>query len=104
MEHGATGRNSPQQGDGPNTATATGRPASNPEEWMHIETRRFTEPTNKDHGLGFLNNCARHMPSFLNARLLQDILHGVKDVNDSIMNGLVVAVALGLPRLQEDMR
>ena len=42
------------------------------------------------------------MPTFIKARVAQDRLHGVTDVNASIKNGLGVAVELALPSLQTD--
>ena len=57
---------------------------------------------NKEPGLSFLAQCTPHMSSFIKARVLQDMLHGMDNANDSLMNGLAVAMELGLPSLQEE--
>ena len=92
----------PPQEDCPEQPTTCEHPDASSDEWLHIETKRFAESTNNDPSLQFLTNCTPRMSAFLKARVLQDIFQGVQDVNDSIANGLAVALKLGMPALQEE--
>ena len=88
------------QSDEPSRTPTADRPDSNSAEPLHVATKRLMNLISQDASLSFLEKCSPHMSSFIKARVLQDMLHGLNDTNGSVVNGLVVAMELGLPSLQ----
>ena len=69
-----------------------------------LETQRMMASINAEKGVEFLKKCSNHMSSFIKARILQDRRRGLTDCDQSIKNGLAVAVELGLPALQTEAK
>ena len=68
----------------------------------YILRQRGLWEINSGPNMEYLRNCAPHMSSFVKAMVLQDMIHGLNGVADSIMNGLAVAMEFGLPTFQDE--
>lgn len=88
------------QEDDPSTVPTHDHPESFAEERLHVENKMFMDDINKNPRIEFLRNCTPHMSSCAKDRILQDVIHGVNDVDGSITNGLAAAMELGLPTLR----
>ena len=57
---------------------------------------------NSDKRRGFPKSCTEYISFFVKARVFQDTLRGLGDVNASVKNGLAVVAQLGLPSLHAE--
>ena len=67
------------QEDGPPAVPTQDRPESCPEEWLHVETKKFTDSVNKNPVMAFLRNCTHRMSAFIESGVIRDMLHGAND-------------------------
>ena len=90
------------QGEGTHPVAGNSHPLPETDETMDTEAKRLMVELGKDKRLDFMKSRTGHISSFLKARVLQDRLHGLTDVNEFVKNGLAVAAELGLPSLQSE--
>ena len=88
--------------EGSHPIVTSDRPEPYGTETMLPATKGHVADIKDDPRLRFLSECSARIPSVLISRVLQDTMRVAKDTYESVKNGLVVAVELGLRALQSE--
>ena len=71
-------------------------------EELHNSTKKAISQIKGNKELEFLTNCPHRFSSFINAHVIQNILHKQSNIKEAVANAIEVAVKKGLPQLQEE--